>query len=66
MVRRVARGAGIRRRLGYVARPVARRAWVHALGCARPWASARPTCKKITPRHEGRIPGIPELRTTRR
>jgi hypothetical protein len=44
--RRVARGAGVRRRHGYVVRPVARRAWVHALGCARPWASARPTLQE--------------------
>jgi hypothetical protein len=39
--RRVARGAAIRQSHGYDARPVARRAWVQALGCARPWASAR-------------------------
>jgi hypothetical protein len=44
--RRVARGAGVRRRHGYVLRPVARRAWVHALGCARPWASARPNLQE--------------------
>jgi hypothetical protein len=25
---------------------VARRAWVHALGCARPWASARPNLQE--------------------
>jgi hypothetical protein len=40
--RRVARGAGIRRRHDYSVCSVARRAWVQALGCARPWASARP------------------------
>jgi hypothetical protein len=46
MARRVARGAGIRRRHGYVVRPVVRRAWVHALGCARPLASACPNLQQ--------------------
>jgi hypothetical protein len=54
--RRVARGAGIRRRHGYGVRSVARRAWVQALGCARPWASARPNLQGKTPRLDGRLP----------
>jgi hypothetical protein len=60
--RRVARA----RRHGYVVRPVARRAWVHALGELDPGLPPAQTCRKITPRLEGRLPGVPELRTTRR
>jgi hypothetical protein len=56
----VARGAGIRRRHGYVVRSVARRAWVQALGCARPWASARPNLQGKTPQLDGRLPRDPD------
>jgi hypothetical protein len=64
--RRVARGARIRRRHGYGVRSVARRAWVQALGCTRPWASARQTSRE---KHHGSMAGFQEiqmLRTTRR
>jgi hypothetical protein len=58
--RRVARGAGIRRRHGYSVRSVARRPWVQALGCARLWASARPNLQGKTPRLDGRLPKVPD------
>jgi hypothetical protein len=66
--RRAARGAGARRRRGYAARPVARRVFpplVHALGCARPGASAYPTCKSYTSLHDDRLPGRPAPRARR-
>jgi hypothetical protein len=63
MVRRVARGAGVRRRHGYAVRLVAQRAWVHALGCARPWASAHPNLQEDS-RH-GSTAGRSEPRARR-
>jgi hypothetical protein len=38
---------------------------VHALGCARPGASAYPTCKTNTSRHDNRLPGRPAPRARR-
>jgi hypothetical protein len=61
--RRVARGAGIRRRHGYDVRPVARRAWVQALGCARPWASARPNLQE---KHHGSTASFQEIQSCAR
>jgi hypothetical protein len=62
--RRVARGAGVRRRHGYDVRPVARRAWAQALGCARPWASACPNLQEEI--HHGSMAGFQEFQSCAR